>query len=61
MLGDFYDDFKKFRAVFTVKRVTVMLIVAAVILLLCGTHQENSSDSNDCGENSCPYPRHKAK
>ena len=60
-MDDFYKDFQNFIAVFTVKRVTVMLIVAAVILVLCGTRQENSSNPNDCGENSCPYPRHKAQ
>ena len=61
MLAEFAKDFQNFRNVFTVKRVTVMVIVGIVLVLLCGPRQDAASDQGDCSESSCPYPRHKAQ
>lgn len=56
-MNEFLKDFSNFIAVFTVKRVTVMLIVAFIVVLLCAPKHDSADEQIDCGENSCPYPQ----
>jgi len=60
--SDFSKGLKDFIAFFTVKHITVLLFVAAILVLVCQQHQfGDSTISQTCSDASCPFPRKDAQ
>lgn len=60
--SDFSKGLKDFIAFFTVKHITVLLFVAAILVLVCQPHQfGGSAISQTCSDASCPFPRKDAQ
>lgn len=61
--SDFSKGLHDFIAFFTVKHITVLVFVAAILVLVCQPHQFNDGSvvGQTCSDASCPFPRKDAQ